>query len=111
MAPVALKVGFPMPGNEDARAPTKAPDDLTITFDGEAASVTPSSASKEDRDARRDWAWYHCRHTLTPPVTSLYCVIPTKSQVRKWRRWLFQTKAMLPAAPSTRATVPSGVRT
>jgi hypothetical protein len=69
--PQTIRIGFPMPGGEDTPAPTKAPEDLTISFDGEAAVVTPPSASKEDRDTRRDWVWYHCQHSFKPGSTTV----------------------------------------
>lgn len=69
--PETIQVGFPMPGGEDTPAPTTAPEDLAISFDGEAAVVTPPSASNQDRDTRRDWVWYHCQHSFKPGSTTV----------------------------------------
>jgi len=81
-APQEIRVGFPMPaGEEDAPTPTKAPQDMTITFDGEAATVTPPSASKDDRDTRRDWIWYHCQHTFKPGMTTVVVKTPLRASL------------------------------
>ncbi len=64
-----LSVGFPMPAG--AEPTTRTPDALSISFDGEAAAVTPPGTGEEDRDERKDWVWYHCKHTFKPGKTEV----------------------------------------
>ena len=68
--PKALTVGFPMYFNEEAPA-TKALDPLSLSFDGEAGMVSPPSKGSEERDIRRDWLWYYCKHTFKPGKTEV----------------------------------------
>lgn len=75
-APQNIRVGFPMPSSEFAPRPSQAPDDLTMTFDGEPAPVTPPGAGREDVDSRRAWVWFHCPHTFKPGTTTVVVQAP-----------------------------------
>jgi hypothetical protein len=68
-SPQLVTVGFPMPRGEVPGA--SAPDPLTITFDGTAASITPPGDRPRDSDNRRDWAWHQCNHTFKPGTTEV----------------------------------------
>ena len=68
---IDMRMGFPMPAGEFESRPSTVSDDLTITFDGVPAEVTPPGGGTEDRDNRRDWAWYHCQHTFKPGTTTV----------------------------------------
>jgi hypothetical protein len=71
MADQELTVSFPMPAGDEDEPPRKIPDALSISFDGQAAAVTPPGTGKEDRDERRNWVWYHCKHTFKPGKTEV----------------------------------------
>jgi hypothetical protein len=44
-----MRMGFPMPSGEFESRPTTVPDDLTITFDGVPADVTPPGGGTANR--------------------------------------------------------------
>ncbi len=68
-----LEVGFPMPTPDEDRfgRPNAAADPLSISFNGQPVDVTASGASDTDRDQRRGWRWFRCRHLFAPGETTV----------------------------------------
>lgn len=90
--PQEIRVGFPMPGSHSfISLPTKAPDDLVMTFNGEHAVVTPPRTD-DDRDVGQAWVWYHTTHTFKPGTTIVVVKTPLYASLvpaRPYRESLF----------------------
>jgi hypothetical protein len=67
--PQALTVGFPMPRGDESDP--RAPDPLTISFDGVEAAVAAPAYRRPGRYDRPEWRWFECVHTFKPGTTQV----------------------------------------
>lgn len=71
-----IQVGFPMP-----YGPGGSPHKLSMSFDGQAAMVTPPDTKAKEEEGLRQWVWYHCQHKFKPGTT----IVVVKSHLRASR--------------------------
>lgn len=89
--PQSIRVGFPMPGmqtgfrwtasGEPDLSAVKAPEGLSITFNGKPAQMTAPELRRIPTGPRHDWIWYHCEHTFNPGVTTVVVQTPLRASL------------------------------